>query len=514
MTLDHLSPGAVAAHSDAPILELRDVWKAFPGQMVLQGVDLDLYPGRVTGLLGQNGSGKSTLIKILAGFHLPASGAKGALNGKELAFGSPRALRNDGLRFVHQELDLIDDLSIFDNLALVNGYARSGILSIRREIQSAVQMLHRSGLHLDVRSPVSTLSPVEKTLVAICRALGDIGSAKVLVLDEPTTALPAVEVQRLFDSIREQTRRGLAILYVSHNLEEILDIADWVTVLRDGAVVATEPTHIHEVDSLAHLIAGREIEKVKRSVVEEERPSSSDALLAARGIGGMTIRDVSFSIRPGEIVGVAGLLGSGREELPYLLTGALPLLRGDVTLKGKPLARLTPQQAMECGIVLVASDRTRQSAIQSLTARENVMLPVIPKLHPRKWVTRRRERNDASDWMGRVDVRPLETEKILSTFSGGNQQKIVIARALRSKPAVLVLDEPVQGVDVAAKASIFHHLIESAKKEGLAALVCSSDAEVLTTLCERTLVLKKGRISAELVGHENTTEAILARMAG
>jgi ribose transport system ATP-binding protein len=499
-----------------PLLEMRDIWKAFPGQMVLKGVSLELDPGEVRGLVGQNGSGKSTFIKVLSGYHTPATGALGWLDGKEISFGAPKAIHESGIRFVHQELNLIEDLSVVDNLALTNGYRSKGVLSIRKEAKHATDVLDRFGLDLDVTLKISALSPVERTLVAICRALGSLESTKLLVLDEPTAALPADEVARLFRVLKEEAARGLSILYVSHNLSEILDLADSITVLRDGEVVADQTTDRLDIDELVHLIAGREVEAVRRH--HQPTPmvelTNVSPVLDVRHITGMVVDELSMQVAEGEIVGIAGLLNSGREELPYLIGGSAAVIRGKISLNGvEGIETGNPKSALESGIVLVAADRKAHSAIPSLTARENIMMPVLRRLKAKRWIQHRGERREAHEWMAKVGVAPPETEKILATFSGGNQQKIVMARALKSKPILLVLDEPVQGVDVAAKASIFEQLLAAAKNSKLSIVIASSDPEDLVAVCDRVLVMIRGRIAAELVADEISGESILSVMS-
>jgi ribose transport system ATP-binding protein len=490
-----------------PTLSLRNLSMVFPGQRALSRVALDLRAGEIHALVGQNGSGKSTLIKILAGYHSPAPGSQAWFEGQPFVLGSASAAHCAGLRFIHQDLGLVGPLDCVDNLALGGSYSTRWWVNLRRERKWARAMLRKYGLDIDVATPVERLTSAERTILAIVRALEtrNGGSApKVLVLDEPSEALARREVTRLFDMLRAVAAGGTAVLYVSHRLDEVLEIADVATVLRDGAVVTTVPTADLDRDALVELIVGRRVDPVVASPAESEVRT----VMRIRELSGGSVEPVSFDLHEGEILGIAGLAGSGREELPALIAGARPWSGGVIEIGNMIRTTLSPRAARAAGIVFVASDRARLSAIPSHTARENITLPRLRGSGRLRWLSARREHAEVIPWMRKTQVEPCEPERIFSTFSGGNQQKIVLARALRLKPRILVIDEPVQGVDVAARVAILQQMIHVADT-GVPVLIASSDEEELANVCTRVLVLSSGRIVAQLVNDFLTAERII-----
>jgi len=473
------------------------VSKVFPGQRALDGVDLDLAAGSVHALVGANGSGKSTLIKILAGYHTPEPESTATLDGSEFKLGSASAAEEAGMRFIHQDLGLIPDLNAVDNMALTHGYTSRRFVRLRHEARVAQDVLRRFGSHVDVHKPIRELSLGDRSVVAIARALNTPNQGgtriRVLVLDEPTESLSRPEVTRLFTAVRAVAAHGAAVLYVSHVLEDVLKLADVVTVLRDGRVVTTRPADTLDHDSLVELIVGRALTKASVTV----RASGKGVALRAIDLEGGTVRPLSFEVRRGEIVGFAGIGGSGREELPRLLGGGGDWVGGIVEVDSRAYTKLTPRQALAAGLAFVPSDRQTLSAIPSLSVRENLTLPRVSTFGPLRWLSAVRERAEAREWMVRTDVRPVEPDRPLGTLSGGNQQKLVMARALRLEPSVMVLDEPVQGVDVGAKSLIFD-LIRAAAATGMAVVVASSDTDDLAMLCNRVLVLAGGHVVREV----------------
>lgn len=492
--------------SGSPCLTVRNLSKRFPGQVALDGVDLDVDEGEVHALIGANGSGKSTLIKCLAGYHTPEPGAEVAVGGEALQLGRPEHARHLGLRFIHQELALVDSLSIADNLALGPGYGQGrGWVSSRRASDLARPALTDVRVSAPPRTPVSTLSAVDRTKVALARALhGPWASPpRVVVMDEPTASLAHDEVVDLFATIREVVARGVSVLYVSHNMVEVLSLSDRVTVLRDGRVEQTRATAAVTGDDLVTSMVGAKL----ASLHVRPTPAPGPPLVRFRGVSGGPVRHLDLDVLGGEIVGLAGVDGSGRSEATYLLGGAVPWATGQLELDGAVHTRLAAHGARAAGVVFIGSDRARQSTIPSLSARENVTLGGLEECGRTWWVSRRAERRDATGWLERLGVSPPLPERLLGQFSGGNQQKIVLARAMRSKPKLLIVDQPVQGVDVGAKAAIFEQLLAAAA-DGLAIVVASSDAEDLAAICSRVVVLERGHVAEELVGDAITIEAI------
>jgi ribose transport system ATP-binding protein len=489
----------------AVTLALRDVTKTFPGQLAVDGVDLELRAGTVHGLVGQNGSGKSTLIKVMAGFHDPDPGAQAWFDGEPFALGSASAAERAGMRFIHQDLGLVPTLNAVDNLALGHGYESRRFVRLRTEARRARALLSEFGFAFDVGVPVAQLTPVQRTCVAIARAMRseDDRTLRVLVLDEPTASFDGAGVRQLFDVVRHARSRGVAILYVSHRLAEILEITDETTVLRDGRRIATVPTAQLDHDALIELILGR----APDAHLDGDHVHGSDVRLAVEHLRGGPVRDVSLEVHAGEIVGLAGIVGSGRDVVPYLIAGARRSSGGRVLVDGQPVARLAPREVMRRGLVFVPGDRQGRSAIPSLTVRENLTLPRLPVRGPARWLGVGEDRRETRRWLDRFDVRPPDPDRPLATLSGGNQQKVVLARALRCRPRVLVIDEPVHGVDVGAKHAI-HELLREATRQGVGALLASGDVDDLAAVCDRVVVLREGLVGAELHGASNTVDRI------
>jgi ribose transport system ATP-binding protein len=495
----------------AAALTVTNLSKTFGGQRALDGVSLSIEPGEIRALVGQNGSGKSTLIKILAGFHLPDDGGSAEIEGHALTFGLGSASEALGLRFVHQDLGLVDSLDAVDNLALGFGYEsfRGGI-RWAAERKRAREALASLGYRLDVRRPVGSLAMSERTAVAIARALSPRGAApKVLVLDEPTANLPAAEAERLYQLTRRIAASGLAVVFVSHHFDEVFELANSVSVLRDGRHVITRPVAGLTEDALIELVIGRVLQPFEHDAKAAER---GEIVLETADLGSGVLTDVNLQVHAGEIVGVAGITGSGRDELAASLFGGRDRT-GQVKVAGKILARMRPDLSMQLGMGLVPAERHANAAFMGSNLRENITL-VRPGLHMRSGILRQRsERSDVAVWLKRLDVRPRNTEFSMSALSGGNQQKVVLCRWLRMEPKVLVLDEPTQGVDVGAKADI-HKLIDEASAQGTGVLIVSTDHEELVRLCHRVLVLRRGRVADELTGLRLHNDIITAATIG
>jgi ribose transport system ATP-binding protein len=489
-----------------PLLDIKAMSKSFPGTRALDDVDLSIAAGEIHALVGQNGSGKSTLIKLLAGFHAPEPGSVVAVSGAEVDLGDPAAARAAGFRFVHQDLALVGSLSVVENLALGRGFTTGlgGRIRWRAERRAARAMLASVGFDIDVRRPVGELSAAERTGVAIARALWDWESgAKVLVLDEPTATLPKHEVETLFRSVRLVRERGVGVLYVSHRLDEIFSIADRVSVLRDGRKLGTYPVEELDEKRLIALMLG---EAVTRAV-SDAPPRRRGVALKVRGLCGTVLAGLDFDAHAGEVLGFAGLTGSGREELLPLLFGASPR-SGTVELADGPVPPNSPTAAIRRGVALVPANRLTQGGVFDMSIASNLTLSDPWRASGRAGAIRRgQERREVVDWLGRLDVRPPQPDLKLATLSGGNQQKVVIAKWLRLGPRVLLLDELTQGVDVGAKAMI-HALVRSAAQNGAAVILASSDDEEICDLCDRVHVLRDGQIAAELQQHEMTMDVI------
>ena len=416
------------------------------------------------------------------------------------------------MRFVHQDLGLVDNLDAVDNLALGAGYPsfRGGI-RWRRERKRARAALAELGYEFDVRRPVGSLAMSERTALAVARAMVPRHTpAKVLILDEPTANLPAAETERLYLLARRVADSGVAVVFVSHHFDEVFELAQSVTVLRDGKQVITRPVAGLTEDQLIELVIGRKLEHVEHDAKAAERKA---VVLEVTGLGSDVLNNVEFAVHAGEIVGVASITGSGRDEVAAALFGGRDRA-GEVKINGAVVPKLRPDKAMAMGMGLVPAERHANAAFMTSTLRENITI-VRPGIHWRGLVLRKNsERSDVAVWLERLDVRPNNSEFTMSDLSGGNQQKVVLARWLRMDPKFLVLDEPTQGVDVGAKSDI-HKLVDEAAAQGAAVLVASTDHEELVRLCHRVLVLRRGRIADEISGgrmdHDLITAATIGR---
>lgn len=499
-------------------LEFRNLSKTFGGQKALAGVDFQLRPGEVHGLLGQNGSGKSTLIKVLAGYHAPDPGSELFINGERVPLPLPSGrFRAFGISFVHQHLGLIPSLTVVENLFLGRMAAsRALTLSWRREAARARRVFERYDLALDPNAQVSRLTGVERALLAIVRAVEEmrgsgIGQAAngVLVLDEPTPFLPKRDVDRLFTLIRAIIADGASVIFVSHDVDEVLEITDRATVLRDGRVAGTIATCGTSKDDLVRLIVGRALVPMTRKQNVGSRPAP---LAVVEGLKGPFIDQLSFWIGQGEILGITGLLGSGYEQVPYLLYGATRPSGGSLTVEGRQhdLPWLTPAKAISNRIVLIPGDRAAAGVIGALPIVDNVTMPALGTIFHPLALARRRMALLAAELGRRFEVTPNRPMLPVSALSGGNAQKIVLAKWLQGRPRLILLDEPTQGVDVGARYKVFE-AIRDAATDGAGVLCASSDYEQLALICDRVLILARGRVAAELTRDDLSKESIAER---
>jgi ribose transport system ATP-binding protein len=446
--------------------------------------------------------------------HRPDHGWRGWIGGEPLehGFSDPRAKAQ--LRFVHQDLGVVLEFNAVDNIALTLGYSRGrgGRISWREQLEQTGALLDRFGVDIDLERPLSAASPVQRTAVAVARAVGGLErGAGVLVLDEPTASLPPAEVDRLFKIVDEVRREGTAVLYISHRLDEVFSIAHRVTVLREGRVVVADEVDRFTRGSLADAIAGHHVARPARKATEQEK---GPVRLSVRGLSGPRLHDLDLTVRAGEVVGVAGLLGSGREVVPYAISGALgSSVTGSWTVDGAAVEVDSVLDALRAGIALVPADRQHESVVEGFNVRENASLAGLAKIRRHGGVTLRRERPWAEEWLERLDVVRGRMEHPIATLSGGNQQKVVLARWLSTEPSLLMLAEPTAGVDVGARAALYGVLREQAR-EGLGVLVASSDVHELVELCDRVLVLRDGRCCSELAGDALSHQTIVAAMEG
>ena len=496
---------------DAPLLEISNLSKSFPGCVALAGVRLEVRPGEVLALVGQNGCGKSTLIKILSGFHQPDSGYEARFGGHPIHLGDSNAAHGLGIHFVHQDLGLLSDLSAQENLAVGPGFSTSrfGLVDWRAQRRRTRAALAALGYDFDVTVPVEELTPSQRVGVAIARAMlqHQHASLRLLVLDEPTASLPQAEVDILFAAVRRLASNGTAVLFVSHRLDEVFDVADRVTVMRDGRVVESRPVGEFDHATLITTILGRSVAVDHRDQTLKSVVTTAEPLLRVRGLCGKRLIDFQLEAQPGEIIGITGLTGSGREEVAPLLFGARRASRGTIEAGGRVVAHLTPTQAKMMGMALVPAARRQSAVFPDATVRENLSVADLTTVTSHLLIQRRRERSDSRRWMERLAVKPMRPEEALINLSGGNQQKVILARWLRRSPRILVLDEPTQGVDVGTKPEIYA-LLRDVASQGAAIIVCSTDSEEIVEVSTRALVLSAGRIHSELFGSTLTIDRL------
>jgi rhamnose transport system ATP-binding protein len=492
-----------------PVLELRGVSKRFAGVQALQYVDLDLAAGTIHALVGENGAGKSTLVKILAGVHQPDGGTL-RLRGDELVLNSPAAARDRGIAVMHQQPNLFPDLEVAENVFVSQlPRARFGRVDWREAHAAAARLFARLGVSLKVTTPVRGLSVADQQLIEIAKALAV--DAPVLVMDEPTAALSSREVDRLFATVRQLRDHGVAVLFVNHRLEEVFELCDRVTVLRDGRHVVTKAiAELTPVETIRHMV-GRRVD----SLFPERQAETGEVALQVRGLTRAGVfRDVSFEVRRGEIVGLAGLVGAGRTEVARALFGIDRAEAGEVLVRGRPVEIASPGDAMREGLAYVPEDRHDQGLILDFSIAANVSLPVLDRLSRLLGVVdRSRERALAVDYSKRLQVRSTGVDQAVAGLSGGNQQKVVIAKWLATQPAVLILDEPTRGIDVGAKAEV-HRIISRLAADGMAILLISSELPEVLGMADRVVVLHEGRVAATLDRANATQERIMTAATG
>ena len=492
----------------APAVRFEGITKRFPGVLALDDVTFDIAAGTCHALCGENGAGKSTLGRILAGIHAPDAGHL-VIHGTAVRFGGPRDALAAGVGMVHQELSFCENLTVAENLCLGAIPSRRGLVARDAMARRADAMLAEIDTTLDVARPMGELPIAQRQLVQIAAAVGQ--GARVIVFDEPTSSLSEVEAARLYELVRRLTGRGVTCIYVSHRMPEVFRLADAVTVLRDGRHVGTRPTRELTSAALVQMMIGR--------ALTEYFPAHANAvdgkeLLRVEALGAAgKFADISFSLRAGEIVGVAGLIGAGRSELAHALFGLTPVTAGRVFIDGRPVRIRNPEAAMRLGLGLVPEDRKRQGIIPLLSGLANLTLPTLPRLSRMSWVRRPAERAMGRELCDGLRIRASGLDAPAAGLSGGNQQKIVLARWLAARSRILILDEPTRGVDVGAKAEI-HALIGRLAAEGHGVLLISSELPEILSLSSRILVLRAGRLEAELPHQQASQESLLRHMAG
>ena len=495
------------ATSAPPPASLAGVSKRFAATQALSDVSLEVAAGEIHALVGENGAGKSTIVKVFAGIYQPDAGTV-VLDGKPTLLHGPAHARSLGIAVVHQEPRLFPDLTVAENVFMGHApISRLGTVKWQEMRQSADRIFESLNVRMDAGEVVRGLSMADQQLIEIAKALSI--DARVLILDEPTASLSAHEVERLFSIVRQTRDRGVAILFVSHRLEEVFQLCDRATVLRDGRHVITAPTSELDAPTLVRHMVGRSVSLFPRSAAH-----IGDVLLDVRGLTRVgAFRDVSFSVRSGEIVGLSGLVGAGRTEVARVLFGLDRADGGEIRLDGKRVSFKSPSEALGAGVAYVPEDRHIDGLVEGFTISENVTLPIIPRLFPRLFMRTSRERTLAAGYAERLRIRATGMNDLIESLSGGNQQKVVIAKWLATKPRVLILDEPTRGVDIGAKVEV-HRIISDLAASGLGIILISSELPEVLAMSDRILVLHEGHMTAEIPRADATEERVMLAATG
>ena len=497
--------------TEAPLLEMHEINKHFPGVHALKDAHFDVRPGEVHALIGENGAGKSTLIKIVSGVYQPDTGNI-QLEKQPVHFADPREAQYAGIATIYQELGLYPELSVAENIFM--GHApmkkRLGFETInweQMETEAEALLAELNIQNLDVQAKVGTLNVGNRQRVEIAKALSL--DARILIMDEPTAALTESDVEQLFSIVRLLRERGVSIIYISHRLNEVFELADRVTVLRDGEYIGTHEVKDTSESELISMMVGRTID----NLFPKQDADIGDVVLEVRNLNRPPLtRDISFSVRAGEIVGLAGLVGSGRSETAQVIFGVLPAESGEILLGGEPVKISRPSEAVEYGIGYVPEDRGHQGLIREMTIRENTSMPVLKTVSKNTFINRGKERQLANRSIQQLSIRATGPDQITNKLSGGNQQKVVVSKWLASNPKLLIMDEPTRGIDVGAKAEIHRLMSRLAAEEGLAILMISSELPEILAMSDRILVMREGRLVGEFTREQATQEVIAHAM--
>ena len=496
----------------APVLEVRRVTKRFPGVLALDGISFELRPGEVHALVGENGAGKSTLIKVITGVYHPDEGQI-LFKGEEVSFSEPRESQEAGISTIYQEINLIPLLSVAQNVFLGREpRGRLGLIDRDRMNREAAEILERYGIRADVTAPLRSLSLGVQQMVAVARAISV--DARAVIMDEPTSSLEARAVETLFGVIRQLREEGVGVIYVSHRLEELYEICDRVTVLRDGRVAHTgELAELSRLQLIAHML-GRELDEVQKEGATgfgEEHEAAEEPILQAQDLTQHPrLREISLDVRPGEVVGLAGLLGAGRSETAKAIFGADPVDSGSLKMGGEDVKMGSPAAAIKAGIAFLPEDRKSEGIIPDLSVKENIAAAALPRLARAGMVSEKAQDELVEEFMQSLGIKASSPEQPVRELSGGNQQKVLLARWLCMNPKVLILDEPTRGIDVGAKAEI-QKLVDDLAVKGLGVILISSELDEVTEGSDRVVALRDGAVVG-MLSEEEITEGNLMEM--
>ncbi|MBX3061902.1 MAG: sugar ABC transporter ATP-binding protein [Anaerolineae bacterium] len=492
----------IADSPSEPILQMIGISKSFPGVQALSNVSFDLHKGEVHALLGENGAGKSTLTKILSGVYTRDSGEI-IFKGKQVSFSTPRQAQLAGITTIYQELNQIPQLSVAENIFLGNEQERGFLIDWKTMREEATRLLARLHLKVDPRTPVSQLGVGQQQMVEVARALHH--KSDIIIMDEPTSALSIQEIDDLFEIIRQLKASGVAIIYISHHLEESFQIGDRITVLRDGHLVTTRPTSEMTLETLISAMVGRSLSE---QFPKEEVQRGAEVLRVEGLSQGDKLHDISFSVHAGEMLGIAGLVGAGRTELVRAIFGADPITAGKFYVDGREIRISSPRDAIRHGIALLTEDRKQQGLLLQMSVRENISLSVLGRLTRGLFTNRQVESDLAGKYIRELSIRtPSQLQQVIN-LSGGNQQKVILGKWISTAPRVLIFDEPTRGIDVGAKAEIYK-LMNQLAKQGVAIIVVSSEMPEILGMSDRIMVICEGYVTGFLSHAEATQEKVM-----
>ncbi len=488
------------------ILKMEGITKLFPGVKALNGVSMEVHEGEVLALLGENGAGKSTLIKIIAGVQQQNSGSM-FFNGAEVRFTNPMQAKKAGISVVYQELTNVPLLSVAENMFINQYGGPNKVLNWKWMNQEAEKILRAADLNIDVKKPIGECNIAEKQQIEIARAVYE--DAKLLILDEPSSALNKTEIANLLKTIQRLKAQGIAIILITHKMDEIFPVADSVVVLRDGTTVATKAIQETNEAELINLMVGREI----KNMYPPKTEVASETVLKASGLTNQYIKDISFELKKGEILGIYGLMGSGHLELGKTLFGCFPKTSGSVELKGRPVKLTSPKACIENGIAFLPGERKDEGVVQIQTVAVNMMIPSYEKHGSDKRINLRREKEVAERWIRDLSIKTNSPNTIVETLSGGNQQKVILGKWLEIKPDVIILNEPTRGIDVGAKVEIYRILSDMCR-DGVSVIMITSEMPELIGMANRAIILHEGVMQRMLAQDELTEDKIMTAAIG
>lgn len=487
------------------VLTITDLTKSYGGVHALTGVSLGVREGEVHSIIGENGAGKSTLVKIVSGVVMRDGGAI-TLDGREVEFGSPREAIETGISIIHQELSMLPHLNVIENIYMGRMESRAGVVDWSALAENTRQALSVVEMDIDPFAVVGNLSISERQMVEIAKAVDK--QCRILIMDEPNSSLSEHESEILFRIIRKLRGEGMAIVYISHKLEEVLLISDRITALRDGGYVGTVPAAETDIDTLVTMMVGRNLVRG-----EARNYVGTETILEARELSGSGFRDVSFDLRKGEILGFSGLVGAGRSETMQAIFGARPYTSGELLFKGKPIAFRSPREAIEAGVAMLQEDRKKLSLFMEQTIRTNMSLAELPHFARRGVIDQKRLGKSVQKHVESLRIKLNTLAHPVSSLSGGNQQKTIIGRWLATTPEIMILDEPTHGVDIGAKAEIYQ-MIQRLAEGGMSIILISSELPEIIALCDRVVVMREERVTAILSHDEVNEETIMTYAAG